>query len=87
MSNVTSCFLYTLLSLTESPWLYGSTKCPAVYRKHGIHLYSKTGQTVRNLLVKPKDPLETLEQCGVVYESKCDVCEGVYVGESGRSLR
>ena len=49
-------------------------------------MYSKAGQTIRQTLVRPKDPLDPPEQCGVIYQTDCDVCGEVYVGETGRSL-
>lgn len=63
-----------------------SERLRRVYRKHGISMYSKAGLTLRNCLVRPKDPVEAKEQCGVVYECACDECGQIYVGETGRSL-
>ena len=37
-------------------------------------------------MICPKDPLDTCEQCGVIYECSCEVCGKIYVGEIGRSL-
>ncbi len=56
-----------------------SERLKRVYGKHGINMYSKAGTTLRNCLVRPKDPLEPQEQCGVVYESDCDVCGQIYI--------
>ena len=58
-----------------------------VYKKHKIGMHSKAGYTIRNAVVRPKDPLDLHEQCGVVYKSDCDICGSTYVGEMGRSLR
>ena len=57
-----------------------------VFKKHGISLYPKAGYTIKNAVVRPKDPLDTNEQCGVVYQCACEVCGESYVGETGRSL-
>ena len=56
------------------------------FKKRNISLYHKAGQTLRQLLVHPKDKMEPQEQCGVVYEHGCGVCGEVYIGETGRSL-
>jgi len=40
--------------------------------------------TLRNLLVKPKDQIEKMENTGVVYKVKCNGCDKVYVGETAR---
>ena len=58
-----------------------SERLRRVFGKHGISMYSKAGQTIRNVLVRLKDPLEPEEQCGVVYECDCDVCGQIDVGE------
>ena len=69
------------------PYMKGVTKrLQRAFRKHNIRLYSKAGFTVRNAVVSPKDPLDTCEQCGVIYECSCEVCEKIYVGETGRCL-
>ena len=54
--------------------------------KHNVSLYSKPGYTLRNALVKPKDPLDDMEKCGVIYKVGCEECGQVYVGETERSL-
>ena len=63
-----------------------SERLKRVFKKHGVSLYSKAGQTIRQSLVRPKDPLDPPEQCGVIYQTDCDVCGEIYVGETGRSL-
>ena len=35
---------------------------------------------------KPKDPLDDMEKCGVIYKVGCEECGQVYVGETERSL-
>ena len=39
-----------------------------------------------NAVVRPKDPLDTAEQCGVIYLCECEVCGKSYIGETERSL-
>ena len=69
------------------PYVKGVTeRLQRVFKKHGICLYPKAGYTIRNAVVRPKDPLDTVEQCGVVYQCACEVCGESYVGETGRSL-
>ena len=55
-------------------------------RGRNINLYHKAGQTLRQVLVHPKDKMTPKEQCGVVYETECQVCGDRYIGETGRSL-
>ena len=38
------------------------------FAKHNFSVYSKPGYTLRNALVKPKDPLDNMEKCGVIYK-------------------
>ncbi len=42
----------------------------------------------RQLLVRiqPKDPVEPLDSCGVVYQIPCSDCDQSYIGHSGRPL-
>ena len=69
------------------PYIQGVTeRLQRVYKKHNLSLYSKAGHTVRNVVVKPKDPLEKKEKCGVIYKSECSECGEVYIGETERSL-
>ena len=56
------------------------------YNKYNVQLHSTGGQTLRNSLVKPKDPLTPEEKCGTIYKIQCPVCGEYYVGESERSL-
>ncbi|WAR09730.1 hypothetical protein MAR_034806 [Mya arenaria] len=43
-------------------------------------------QTLRNILVHPKDKQETTEKAEVIYKIPCKNCDKVYVGESGRKF-
>ncbi len=51
-----------------------------------VTLAFKPHQTIRQYLVRPKDPVEPLEACGVVYQIQCNDCEETYIGHSGRPL-
>ena len=69
------------------PYMKGTTeRLKRAYAKHNISLFSKPGYTLRNALVRPKDPLEKEEKCGVVYKIDCGVCQATYIGETERSL-
>ncbi|KAI8487296.1 hypothetical protein Bbelb_350940 [Branchiostoma belcheri] len=46
----------------------------------------KSGYTLRNALVSPKDPLDPSEKCGVISKFVCEHCGETYVGETERSL-
>ena len=42
--------------------------------------------TLRQILVKPKDPTPITSRKGVVYSIPCADCNKCYIGQSGRSL-
>ena len=46
----------------------------------------KSETTLRNQLVRPKDPVPHGRQDGVVYRIPCGECDRVYIGETGRDL-
>ena len=49
------------------PYMKGvSERLQRSFKKRNISLYHKAGQTLRQLLVHPKDKMEPQEQCGVV---------------------
>ena len=58
-----------------------------VYGKSDIPTHFKPMNTLRQLLVKPKDPLSKENVIGPVYKIKCEECDAVYVGETERSLK
>ncbi len=69
------------------PYVKGvSERLQRCFKKHNISLYHKAGQTLRQSLVHPKDKMKPEEQCGIVYETECQVCGDIYIGETGRSL-
>ena len=51
-----------------------------------IRVYLRPNRTLRQMLVKPKDPLPVDQKNGVVYRIPCRDCEKTYIGQSGRSL-
>ena len=62
--------------------------CKNICRKHGIEMYFKGGNTIKELLVHPKDKDNILQKSGVIYRYKCGRvdCEEEYIGESGRTF-
>ena len=71
------------------PYVKGmSESCKNICRKHGIEMYFKGGNTIKNLLVDPKDRGKILQKSGVIYRFKCDMvdCWEEYIGESGRTF-
>ena len=68
------------------PYCQGlSERLRRVYKKY-INMHSKPGWTLKQALVKPKDPLTQEERCAVVYSVNCDTCDSEYVGETIRPL-
>ena len=69
------------------PYIQGvSERLSRVFKKHGVGVYHKPFNTIRTLLVHPKDPTPLEKKCGVVYEISCDNCPANYIGETARSL-
>ena len=54
--------------------------------KYGVQVYFKGGNTIRSLLMAPKDKDPMLKKSGVIYRYKCDrvKCDEEYIGESSR---
>ena len=57
-----------------------------MFRDHGVKSYHKPINTLRSLLVKPKDKPDKNSKCGVVYQVSCGDCHHNYVGETARAL-
>ena len=38
------------------------------------------------MLAHPKDKIEKIDKCGVVYQIPCDSCPSTYIGETARAL-
>ena len=71
------------------PYMKGlSETCKNICRRHGIDLHFKGNNTIRQLLVHPKDKEDILKKSGVIYRYKCDRvdCGEEYIGESGRTF-
>ena len=57
-------------------------------QKYGVQVHFKGGQTIKDLLMTPKDKDPITNKSGVIYRFKCseDGCEEEYIGESARTL-
>ena len=57
-------------------------------KKHGVQVYFKGGNTIKNLLMAPKDQDTIQKKSGVIYRYKCDRVEfnEDYIGESSRTF-
>ena len=49
-------------------------------------MYHRPINTIRSLLVHPKDKTPDLQKLGVAYQITCPQCQHLYVGETGRTL-
>ena len=56
--------------------------------KHGGQVYFKGGNTIKNLLVAPKDQDPILNKSGVIYRYRCGRvdCNEEYIGESSKTF-
>jgi hypothetical protein len=61
-------------------------KLAKIFKKYGIATYHKPYNTIRSMIVRPKDPTPDTKKCGIVYELNCDECDAKYVGETSRSF-
>nr|XP_054761191.1 uncharacterized protein LOC129267566 [Lytechinus pictus] len=55
--------------------------------KHNIRTVFKSDTTLRNQLVRAKDPVPTNRKDGVVYQIPCKDCNFSYIGETGRPVK
>lgn len=69
------------------PYINGlSEKLTHIFRQHGVSTYHKPVNTIRSLLVHPKDKTPDSKKCGVVYQIDCPKCTDTYIGETIRKL-
>jgi hypothetical protein len=70
------------------PYIQGlSEQLQRSYTRHSIATIHKPYNTMRNVLVQPKDKTPDARKCGVVYHISCASCDSSYVGEMARSLQ
>ena len=55
--------------------------------KHGIKVYFKGHNTIKNNLVSPKDFANKEKKSGLIYRIRCNSCSDSYVGETGRMFQ
>ena len=59
-----------------------------IYKSHNIHMYHKPANTLRSMIVHPKDKTPKEYQCGTIYNITCDIDSShTYIGETKRTLR
>ena len=71
------------------PYVQGmGESCKIICRKHWFEMYFKGGNTIKDLLVHPKDRDTIPQKSGVIYRFKCSRvdCKKGYIGESGRTF-
>ena len=71
------------------PYIQGmGESCRNICRKHGVNMFFKGGNAIKDLLVHPKDRDTILQKRGVIYKFRCGRvnCGEEYIGESGRTF-
>ncbi|MCG8430833.1 MAG: hypothetical protein MJA29_06655, partial [Candidatus Omnitrophica bacterium] len=70
------------------PYIKGfSEELRRILKRYNIQTYFKPTNTLRQLLVRPKDKLDKHQVTGPVYHIPCEDCPASYVGETERSLK
>ena len=70
------------------PYIKGfSEQIRRVFGRYGTPTYFKSTNTLRQLLVKPKDPVSKANVVEPVYKIKSEECEATYIGKTERSLK
>ena len=57
-------------------------------KRYGIEVHFKSGKTIKDELVAPKDKDHITQKSGVIYRYKCDMleCNEEYIGETDRTF-
>jgi predicted GIY-YIG superfamily endonuclease len=75
------------ISPVPLPYIQGlSENIQRLFTTHNIPSFHKPFNTLRSLLVKPKDATPKGNQCGLIYHIKCSDCHHNYIGETGRNM-
>ena len=70
------------------PYIKGaSEELQRIFTEHGVRTFHKPINTLRSLLVKPKDKTKIGDKCGVVYNIPCASCDNFYIGETARKMK
>ena len=56
--------------------------------KHGIQVHHKGGNTIKSLLMTPKEKDPITKKSGIIYRFKCNMveCDDEYIGESWKNI-
>ena len=59
-----------------------------ICNKHGVQVHYKGGNTIKGLLMAPKDKYHITKKSGIIYRFKCHRvdCDDEYIGESTRTF-
>ena len=69
------------------PYIQGlSEELQRLCKQHGVNVFHKPINTIRSMLVHPKDKTDKKDKCGSVYNVPCGSCDDFYVGETVRAL-
>ena len=69
------------------PYMQGTSEALThVFKEHGVGTYHRPINTIRSILVHPKDKTPDAQKCGLVYQVECPECPLTYIGETGRTL-
>ncbi len=70
------------------PYIKGvSEELRRLFKRYEVPMYFKPTNTLRQLLVRPKDKLKKERVVGPVYQISCEKCPATYKGETERSLK
>ena len=71
------------------PYVRGlSESMKNICNKHGVQVHYKGGNTIKGLLMAPKDKDHITKKSGIIYRFKCHGvdCDDEYIGESSRTF-
>ena len=69
------------------PYIRGlSEQLTNIFRNHGVWTYHKPFNTIRSMVINPKDKTPDLKKCGVIYEIPCADCHEKYIGKTSKNL-
>ena len=71
------------------PYVKGlSESLKNICRKHRVQVHYKGGNTIKSLLMAPKDKDPITKKSGIIYRFKCNKveCDAEYIGESSRTF-
>ena len=59
-----------------------------ICKRYGIQVHFKSGKTMKDELVAPKDKDHITKKSGIIYRFKCDrlECDEEYIGETSRTF-